>query len=341
MMMRGVSAVVERALIPTVEDVEALRGSASALLESDLLRRPRDFFEFADRPVRPRAVSIRGGRELSGGAIYRRRLQADYRPYSTPGGDPAVSISNGDPILLEHWKHEGRRARATVIALHGFAMGRPAIDAVALFARQWYDRGLDVALMTLPHHGARTHAGARFSGEHFAVPHVGRLAEAVREAIYEILVVRNWLRDESDGPVGLMGLSLGGYLTSLAIGLCDDFDFAVPIVPPACMGDLAWRVFRATRHGPSRGRPTIGEAELRNGFRVHSPLAHTLRVPKERILIVAGRGDRVVPPEHPTALWEHWERPPIHWFSGSHIVPFGRARVVGAISRHFEALGIL
>jgi dienelactone hydrolase len=268
-------------------------------------------------------------------------MQTDYRAYAIPGHEPAISISNGDPVLLEHWKHEGGRPRATVIGLHGFAMGRPAIDAVALFARQWYERGIDVVLVTLPHHGARAPSAARFSGEHFAVPHVGRLAEAVREAIYEILVVRNWLRDESDGPVGLMGLSLGGYLTSLAIGLCEDFDFAVPIVPPACMGDLAWRVFRSTRHGPGRGGAAIDEAELRSGFRVHSPLAHPLRVPKERILIIAGRGDRVVPPEHPTALWEHWDRPPIHWFSGSHIAPFGRARVVGAISRHFEALGIL
>ena len=256
----------------------------------------------------PRAVSIHGGRDLRGGAVYRRKLQTDYRPYAAPGCEPEVEISNGDPILLEHWKHEGRQTRGTVIGLHGFAMGRPALDAVALFARQWYDRGLDVALMTLPHHGRRSGADARFSGEHFAVPHVGRLAEAVREAIYEILVVRNWLRDESDGPVGLMGLSLGGYLTSLAVGLCDDFDFAVPMVPPACMGDLAWRVFRTTRHGPRSGAPAIGEAELRSGFRVHSPLAHSLRVPKERILIVAGRGDRIVPPEHPTALWEHWEQ---------------------------------
>ena len=31
--MRGVSAVVERVLIPTVEDVEALRGSAGAFLQ--------------------------------------------------------------------------------------------------------------------------------------------------------------------------------------------------------------------------------------------------------------------------------------------------------------------
>jgi hypothetical protein len=66
-----------------------------------------------------------------------------------------------------------------------------------------------------------------------------------------------------------------------------------------------------------------------------------LRVPKERAFIVAGRGDRVAPPEHPAALWEHWGEPGIHWFSGSHLAPFGRGRIVSAILRHFASVGIL
>ncbi|HME70688.1 MAG TPA: alpha/beta hydrolase, partial [Myxococcota bacterium] len=64
-------------------------------------------------------------------------------------------------------------------------------------------------------------------------------------------------------------------------------------------------------------------------------------VPRERALIVAGRGDRIVPPEHPHALWEHWGRPSIHWFSGGHLTPFGRGRIVEAIDLHLERLGVL
>lgn len=340
-MMRGVQVVVERALIPERRDLEMLRESADALLVPELVADPRRFFEFADRRTLPDSTWVYSRRKIKGGSIIRRRLATSYQGYAGQGALAEHVVSTGDPIHIDHWQHESSETRGTVIALHGFAMGRPTVDAFALFAKQWFDLGLDVALLTLPHHGTRTHSEARFSGEHFAVPHVGRLAEAVREATYEILVVRNWLRDTSHAPVGLLGLSLGGYLTSLAVGLCDDFDFAVPMVPPACMGDLAWRVFRGTRHGSSGAQGLIDEAELRAAFRVHSPLAHQRRVPKERILIVAGRGDRVVPPEHPTALWEHWNEPAIYWFSGSHIAPFGRTRVVTAITRHFESLGIL
>jgi alpha-beta hydrolase superfamily lysophospholipase len=251
-----------------------------------------------------------------------------------------MDASDG-PILVDHWVHAPARPRGTVLALHGFAMGNPRIDAMVLLASHWYERGLDVALLTLPHHGARTPDGARFSGEHFALPHVARLSEAVREAIYEIRQVLYWLREESGAPVGVLGLSLGGYLAALSGGLLDDLDFVIPIVPPVCIGDLAWRFFTQTRHFTAGGASALSQEDLRRSFRVHSPLTHPLCIPKERAMIVAGRGDRIVPPEHPSALWRSWGEPRIHWFSGSHLAPFGRGRIARAILDHIESLEIL
>jgi hypothetical protein len=334
--MRAMQFVVERALIPDADDVDALRQSATALLAPELQAEPRLFFAFLDDPPHAPRMQTRYKRWLPGGAQLERRVESDYVPYLTEGTGAA-----GHPIMLEHWRHEPGRPRATVVALHGFTMGRPRIDAMMLLANQWYRHGLDVALLTLPYHGARTPTDSRFSGEHFAVPDVVRLGEAVREAIYEIRLVMHWLREESGAPVGLLGLSLGGYLTALSAGLQDDLDFAIPMVPPVCIGDLAWRFFSRTRHHREGGESALSEEELRRAFRVHSPLAHPLRVPKERVLIIAGRGDRVVPPEHPAALWEHWGRPSIYWFSGSHLAPFGRGRVVRVILRHLRSIGIL
>jgi hypothetical protein len=59
------------------------------------------------------------------------------------------------------------------------------------------------------------------------------------------------------------------------------------------------------------------------------------------VLIIAGRGDRIVPPEHPNALWRHWGEPNIFWFSGSHLAPFTRRRTVRAIVHHLEDLEIV
>jgi hypothetical protein len=108
-----------------------------------------------------------------------------------------------------------------------------------------------------------------------------------------------------------------------------------------CIGDLAWRFFQRSRHYAAGAAPAFGYDALRAAYRVHSPLAHPLRLPRERVLIVAGRGDRIVPPEHPHSLWDHWGRPGIYWFGGSHLAPFGRAGVVARIEHHLAELGIL
>ena len=43
----------------------------------------------------------------------------------------------------------------------------------------------------------------------------------------------------------------------------------------------------------------------------------------------------------PAALREHWGQPEIYWFSGSHLAPFGRGRVVRRIASHLHGLRIL
>ena len=103
------------------------------------------------------------------------------------------------------------------------------------------------------------------------------------------------------------------------VGLYDDFDFVVPMVSPVCRGDLAWRLLSKSRSSGDEAGSTFSLEEMRTAFWIHSPLAHPLRVPRRRALIVTGRGDRVVPPEHSHALWQHWGRPAIHWFGGSHL----------------------
>ncbi|NND66186.1 MAG: hypothetical protein HKN19_01245 [Halioglobus sp.] len=336
--MRTVALVVQRRILPRDVDLEMLRDSVRAMLDSDLASAPAEFFAVpAGNKTPPTARSV-VRRRLDDGRVFARQITVAYRehPLLRDFGDD----SNVD-IHLQHWLHEQEQTRGTVVILHGFAMGWPAIDGFAQSAAAWYERGLDVVLLTLPEHGPRRPEGALFSGQNFTVPHAMRLAAAVRQAVFEILSVVKWLRERSQRPVGLMGMSLCGYLTSLAAGLSDDLDFAVPVVPPACMGDLAWRVYRDTGHYRAGADPVLNEANMRAAFYLHSPLAHPLRLPPERTLIVAGAGDRIVPPEHPTALWRHWQRPDILWLRGSHMAAVGNRRLVQGVTRHLERLAIL
>jgi hypothetical protein len=325
--------LVGAALMPSAADLPRLRGAAAAFVDGPLARAPRRYFTFVERPADRLVAETRYRRRRGAALIVGRRFAGRYRPY----GDAAPD-RDADAILVEHWMHEREPARATVLALHGFAMGQPRVDAWALFAAEWFQRGLDVALLTLPYHGARAPRGARLSGQRFADPNAARMHDAVRRAVYEIHAVRGWLAVETGRPVGLLGLSLGGYLAALTAGLVDDLAFVMPMMPPVCIGDLAWRF---ASQGAPRGAAAYTHAELRATYRLHSPLRSPLRVPRQRVLIIAGRGDRIVPPEHPHALWRHWGEPAIHWFSGSHLAPFGRQRIVAAGVAHLQRLGIL
>lgn len=335
--LEAMRRVVDAALMPAADELPALRAAAAPFTAGALWEEPRRYFAFLDEPADAVVSETRYRRRWRDGIVIGRRFAGRYRPYAAH----RTVDRHADAIVVEHWMHEREPPRGTVLALHGFSMGRPRIDALALFATQWFRRGLDVALLTLPYHGARTPPEARFSGERFVEPDPAAFNEAVRRAVYDVAVVRSWLRDQTGLPVGLLGLSLGGYVTSLLAGLCDDLDFVMPMVPPVCIGDLAWRFFASSRRHRNDAAPAYARDELRAMYRVHSPLTFPLRVPKERVLIIAGRGDRIVPPEHPHALWQHWGEPRIHWFSGSHLAPFGREGIVAAAADHLARLGIL
>jgi pimeloyl-ACP methyl ester carboxylesterase len=215
-------------------------------------------------------------------------------------------------------------------------MGRPQIDSHVLMAAQWFARGYDVVLPILPFHGPRAPRWARYSGEAFGSWDVRRMNEAVRQAVHDVDLVRRWLLAEGGPPIGLVGLSLGGYLTALLAGLRPDLAFAVTLAAPS---SLAWLPQRLFAFGPlGSATPPLAPAVLERAYRVHSPLTFPLAIARDRAVIVGGRGDAVVPPEQVTALWRHWGAPRLHWFSGGHTTPFGRARLMDEIDAHLRTL---
>ena len=53
--------------------------------------------------------------------------------------------------------------------------------------------------------------------------------------------------------------------------------------------------------------------------RVISPLALAPRIAWDRRYLYAATADRLVPPHGVQALWEHWGRPRLDWYDGSHV----------------------
>ena len=256
---------------------------------------------------------------LPGGERLRLRFESPCDPIDPEISTRYRSFEPNHVCDVVVWRHDDA-SRPTVICLHAWCMGVLWFDERVFAARALYDAGFHVVLPTLPFHGSRTPHRARFGGQMFPSPRLDYSNEAFRQSVIEIRALRAWLTDRGhDGGFGLMGISLGGYLSALLASLWDDWEFVVPIIAPASFADILWY------HGanrPMRQRALSAGVDLqtlRDLWFVHSPLRYELALPKERALIVAATGDAIVRPAQSRTLWRHWHEPELRWVIGSHL----------------------
>ncbi|WP_421842202.1 alpha/beta hydrolase family protein [Mycobacterium sp.] len=294
--------------------------AATALYEQrGWLQNPEGFFAtpppLTDITVRP--VHSRGR------SYERIAFASGYEPHDgEPGRERWLGYTANSRVYGLMLRHP--EPRPWLVCVHGAQMGRAAID-LALF-RAWQlhdDLGLNVVLPVLPMHGPRGRGlppGAAFPGRNLLDD-----VHAAAQSVWDIRRMLSWIRSrQPDSPIGLNGLSLGGYVSALVAELYEGLTCAILGVPVVNLVKLIDRHAGLGRNDPRRevlrlAKP-IGQ--------MVSPLALTPRLPLRGRFIYAGVADRLVHPrEQVTKLWEHWGRPEIIWYEGGH-VGFFRSRPV-------------
>jgi dienelactone hydrolase len=251
----------------------------------------------------------------------------------------------------ERWllRHANRTAHAWVmrhsapgpwlVGIHGYEMGSARLDLAAFQANRLHHKhGLNVALPILPLHGPRK--SGRRSGAGFLSGDFLDTVHAEAQAMWDIRRLLFWIRAQGGGPIGVQGLSLGGYNTALLAALDGDLACAIAGIPATDFTRLLWL------HGPPLQIPYaehrgLVHADVRDVLSVVSPLALSPLVPKERRYIFAGLGDRLVPAEQVRDLWRRWERPRIVWYPGAHVTFRMHAAVERLLFDAFRESGLI
>ena len=132
-------------------------------------------------------------------------------------------------------------------------------------------------------------------------------------------------------------MSLGGYTSALMAGLESRFEFVMPIVPIISIPDamMAWRPLDKAINKIVNDHH-LDIPTLRDVMAAHSPLSFSPLLPPEKLMIVAGQGDRMALPHHAETLQKHWGDCELHWFRGSHVLPMQRERTLQAKFRFLE-----
>jgi len=262
------------------------------------------------------------------------RFESEFEPRDPEVRESYLGVAPNRTARAWLWRHAAG-PRPTLLVIHGYGMGRPALDARAFDVPRLHRQlGLDVALVTLPLHGAR--AAGRRSGARFVDAHPLETNAAFEQAIWDLRRLAGWLRRQGAPALGVYGMSLGGYTAALFASLERGLACAVPFVPA-----VSWPALMDAGRSPEdrRLRQSLGlsDALLGAAWASHDPLRHQPKVAPEGRLILAGLSDRICTPDQIEALWQHWERPSIHWFEGSHLAPFGRRALRERLDAHLEA----
>jgi pimeloyl-ACP methyl ester carboxylesterase len=223
--------------------------------------------------------------------------------------------------------------RPALILLHGYLGGDVRVEERAFPVRWLFDRGLDVVLGLLPHHGKR---GVPRKRPLLPASDPRLTIEGFRHGIVDLRALVAWLRARGARAVGVMGMSLGGY-TSALLATVEPLEFVFPMIPLASVADFAQQHERLV--GTTSQRRAQHEA-LERAHAVVSPLARPSKVDPANVLVLAGKADRITPIAHAEKLAAHLGGRLIA-FDGGHLLQAGRGEGFREIARLLGARGWL
>ncbi len=222
------------------------------------------------------------------------------------------------------WMLRHAEPRPWLICVHGTSMGRPAID-LSLFRARWLHEqlGLNVLFPVLPLHGPRK----LHLPKNAALPSEDVLnnVHGAAQSVWDVRRLISWVRTQDDeSPIGITGISLGGYITSLVASTQDGLTCAVAGVPVVDLIELI------ETHAGAYPQNQVGRImrPAKELAAIVSPLLLEPRVPFEGRFIYAGLADQLVHPrDQVQRLWKHWGNPQIRWYEGGH-TGFARSKPV-------------
>lgn len=327
----GLASLISGAVIPQAVSPGARAESRRLGFYADLARARDADAVFAPPPEVEIAVRPGRGPGVPGGRVELLRFASPYEPLH-PDLRPDWSRHENNLIArAQHWRHESG-PRRTLCVIHGFGASPAWLNTAFFGLKEFFAEGWDILLYTMPFHGGRRAPRTVFNGLDLFTHGFGHFNEAIIQAVHDFRAFFDYLEETGAPRIGVTGISLGGYTSALLAAAEPRLDFVIPNAPviwlPGLLG--GWCPANAVTWA-TRTLHRVPREDYEQSLAVTSPLTYEPVVPKERLMVIGGLGDRLAPPEQSLLLWEHWGRPRLHWFPGSHVIHFGQHEYIAAM----------
>ena len=296
-------------------DVDRLRREAGAAV--DVLERAGAFSDASVLfPAPPPVADVRVTKRFKYGRRFEHvSFASEWAPVlGLPRADEWMAVAGAHVAHAFVLRH--RDPRPWVVALHGYGTGEPYDLWWMGSAAMHQELGVNVMNVVLPRHGPRSRVAIddRFPGIDPVVNVFG-----FAQAIWDIRRAITWARTQGEGPIGVYGISLGGYVASLLAGVEPGLACAVAGIPVVDFGELiGTHMARYQGDDDAVVRFVRSDASVALN-RLVSPLGHAPLVPHDARFMYAAVGDRMATASQAVKLWRHWEEPKTLWVQGSHI----------------------
>lgn len=311
-------------LVGVPESAQVRRGHQELLAMRDFIDRNGWYADPAGYHQTPPALRApqltpKKSTGFRGGTEYLEMVfESEYEPHpGEPGRERWLAHEENGTAVAYVMEHEGAD-RPWLVCTHGFSMGQPASNIHGL-AAEWVHQelGLNVLMPVLPLHGPRS--STRFSGGGLLQPEFSNVLHMFAQAIWDIRRQVSWIRSRSDAPVGLYGISLGGYTVSLASAFIEDLSCVIAGIPAVDFTSLA-RDNEPWAYQAYGGDLQTDWGLVNEVMHVVSPLTFDPDLRVDQRYIYAGVADRVARPDQARALWRHWGKPEIEWMPSGHVL---------------------
>ncbi|WP_373083515.1 alpha/beta hydrolase family protein [Zhongshania sp.] len=264
------------------------------------------------------------------------RFTSPFTPLNPELTDSYLSYERNRTANAQYWTHPDG-PRPTLIFVHGVVESWYGFNSLFFSLRWFYDNGYDILLMTQPFHGARAEPCHPFSGYGLFAGGFSQLNEGMLQAVCDTRVIIDYLFERGAPHVGISGLSLGGYLSSIMAVVEPRLAFCIPNSPLVAPVDTLRSWQPTGRLMDLIGQRTgLTPMDLRRGLAIHSPLSYQPKLDPERVMIIGGAGDRFTPPRFVRLLHAHWPESHLHWFPGNHVVHLGQREYLKLMRRFMD-----
>lgn len=320
----GSFSLLVNLLVGVPESQQVRHGHQELLAMSDFIERagwlddPSGYHQEPPELLSPQIVS-KSHRSLGGRFDYQElSFESEFEPHpGEPGRERWLAYEENGTAVAYVMEHEDGD-RPWLVTTHGFGMGTPTANFPGLSTKWLHEElGLNLLMPVLPLHGPRS--STRFSGGAILQPEFASVAHLFAQAVWDIRRMVGWVRRRSSAPVGLYGISLGGYTVSLASAFIDDLACVIAGIPAVDFTSLA-RDNEPWAYNVYGGDLKTDYSLVRTVIHPVSPLSYEPRVPVDARYIYAGAADRVARPDQARALWRHWGKPEIEWLASGHIL---------------------